>query len=109
LAANLVEIALYFLFLMIIITIWSGELDKTALSTAYEHLARRYDDEYASFGLAPEFPAPLHALLDIIRFAKFAENKAGIDGEAAAYVCRSYACQFPTTDVSEMLELPSAG
>jgi uncharacterized protein YyaL (SSP411 family) len=42
---------------------------------------------------------------DIVRMAEFTEYHVMIDGKATAYVCRNYACETPTTDISRMLEL----
>ncbi|NIQ38470.1 MAG: DUF255 domain-containing protein [Proteobacteria bacterium] len=42
---------------------------------------------------------------DIVRFADFTRHQSPIDGKATAYVCLNYKCEFPTTDVGEMLEL----
>ena len=43
---------------------------------------------------------------DIIRkIAPFTENHVPIDGKAAAYVCRDYACKMPTTDPDELARL----
>ena len=43
---------------------------------------------------------------DIIRkIAPFTENHVPIDGQAAAYVCRDYACKMPTTDPDELAKL----
>jgi uncharacterized protein YyaL (SSP411 family) len=41
----------------------------------------------------------------IRKLAPFAENYASIDGKAAAYVCRNYQCQLPTTDPDKLGEL----
>ena len=38
------------------------------------------------------------------RVAGFTETQAPVDGKATAYVCRSFACKLPTTDVGEMIE-----
>ncbi len=42
---------------------------------------------------------------DISRLAVFTEYQRSIDGQATAYVCRHYNCEFPTTDVQAMLRL----
>jgi len=42
---------------------------------------------------------------DITRIARFTKDLRSIDDKATAYVCRDYHCEFPTTDISEMLEL----
>jgi uncharacterized protein YyaL (SSP411 family) len=43
---------------------------------------------------------------DLIRtIAPFAEPYVPVDGKAAAYVCRDFTCQFPTTDPTKLSEL----
>ncbi len=39
------------------------------------------------------------------RIAPFTENHVPIDGKAAAYVCRNYACKMPVTDPVELRRL----
>jgi uncharacterized protein YyaL (SSP411 family) len=39
------------------------------------------------------------------RLAPFAESYETVDGKAAAYVCRDFTCQLPTTDPSKLREL----
>jgi len=41
---------------------------------------------------------------DIARLAGFTREQRPLDGKATAYVCRSRACNRPTTDVAAMLE-----
>ncbi len=41
----------------------------------------------------------------ITRIAPFTVNQVDIQGKAAAYVCRNYTCENPTTDINEMLKL----
>ena len=45
---------------------------------------------------------------EISGFAGFTEHQTAIEGRATAYVCRNYACAFPTTDVGEMFKLLEA-
>ena len=40
---------------------------------------------------------------EITKIAPFTAGQTGIDGRAAAYVCRDYACRAPTTDTRAML------
>lgn len=40
----------------------------------------------------------------LTRVAAFTETQSPVEGKATAYVCRSFACKLPTTDVAEMLE-----
>jgi len=42
---------------------------------------------------------------DIIRIAEFTKSQLSLDGKATAYVCLTYVCKLPTTDISKMLEL----
>ncbi len=42
---------------------------------------------------------------EIPPIAEFARAMKSIKGQATAYVCRSYACQLPTTDVNKMLAM----
>ena len=42
---------------------------------------------------------------EIRKLAPFTEHHAPIDGKAAAYVCRDYACKMPTADPSELKKL----
>ena len=42
---------------------------------------------------------------EISQFAEFTQYQSSINGKATAYVCRNYACNKPTTDISEMLEM----
>jgi len=44
-------------------------------------------------------------LPDIVSLADFTRDQLSIDGKATACVCLNYACQKPTTDTTEMLEL----
>ena len=41
----------------------------------------------------------------ISKIAPFAESYEPVDGKAAAYVCRDFTCQRPTTDPSKLREL----
>ncbi len=41
----------------------------------------------------------------IRRLAPFAEAYVTVDGKAAAYVCRNFACKLPTTDPGKLAEL----
>jgi uncharacterized protein YyaL (SSP411 family) len=41
----------------------------------------------------------------IRRLAPFAESYEPVDGQAAAYVCRDFTCQLPTTDPAKLREL----
>ena len=41
----------------------------------------------------------------IRKLAPFAESYEPVDGKAAAYVCRDFTCQLPTTDPSKLREL----
>ena len=41
----------------------------------------------------------------IRKLAPFAEAYEPVDGQAAAYVCRDFTCQLPTTDPSKLAEL----
>jgi len=41
----------------------------------------------------------------ILALAPYAKEQKPIDGKAAAYVCRNYACSLPTTDPQRMLAL----
>jgi uncharacterized protein YyaL (SSP411 family) len=41
----------------------------------------------------------------IRKLAPFAEGYEPVDGQAAAYVCRDYTCQLPTTDPAKLKEL----
>ena len=43
---------------------------------------------------------------DLVRkIAPFTENHAPVEGKAAAYVCRDYACKMPTTDPDELARM----
>jgi hypothetical protein len=41
----------------------------------------------------------------IAGLAEFTKNQSSIGGRATAYVCLTYSCKSPTTDISKMLEL----
>ena len=40
----------------------------------------------------------------LARIAAFTETQAPENGKATAYVCRSFACKLPTTDIGAMIE-----
>lgn len=40
----------------------------------------------------------------LTRIAAFTETQSPLEGEATAYVCRSFACKLPTTDIDAMIE-----
>lgn len=42
----------------------------------------------------------------ISRIAGFTRTMTPLEGKATAYVCRSHACELPTTNVNKVLELP---
>jgi uncharacterized protein YyaL (SSP411 family) len=42
---------------------------------------------------------------EIRRLAPFADSYEPVDGKAAAYVCRDFTCQLPTTDPAKLREL----
>jgi uncharacterized protein YyaL (SSP411 family) len=44
-----------------------GELRKTTLKMAYEHLSQMFDEQYGGFGTAPKFPTP-HNLMFLLRY-----------------------------------------
>jgi hypothetical protein len=53
-------------------------------------------DTYAPFTVAlhrPPGDAP-----PIVEWAPFTDAQTPVDGQAAAYVCRDFACEAPTTD-----------
>ena len=41
--------------------------------------------------------------IDVV--AGFIKNHGSIEGKPTAYVCRNNACEMPTTDIQEMLDL----
>ena len=41
----------------------------------------------------------------IRKLAPFAEGYVPVEGQAAAYVCRDFTCQLPTTDPEKLAEL----
>ena len=41
----------------------------------------------------------------IRELSPFAESYEPVDGKAAAYVCRDFTCQLPTTDPTKLKEL----
>lgn len=45
---------------------------------------------------------------EIVALAGYTEFQRAIDGKATAYVCKNFACNAPTTDISEMLLLLNA-
>ncbi len=42
------------------------------------------------------------AAIEIIKLSPFVETQVMVDGKAAAYICQDYACNAPTTDITEM-------
>lgn len=50
------------------------------------------------------YPADVK-LPEITCLAAFTKDLIGREGKATAYVCQNYACQVPTTDTKEMLQL----
>ena len=42
---------------------------------------------------------------ELTGLAEFTKFHTSIDGKATAYVCRNYACELPTTDVTQMMKL----
>ena len=40
----------------------------------------------------------------LAKLAPFTENQGSRDGKATAYVCQSFACQLPTTEVAKMMD-----
>ena len=72
------------------------------------------DDTKALIGAVREMYLPQAAVLlvtpgkagaTIRRLAPFAEGCEPVDGKAAAYVCRDFTCQLPTTDPAKLKEL----
>jgi uncharacterized protein YyaL (SSP411 family) len=41
----------------------------------------------------------------VVDLAPYTRAQTALDGMATAYVCRNYACELPTADISRMLEL----
>jgi len=41
----------------------------------------------------------------ITELAEFTRYQYRLDDQATAYVCRNFECEFPTTDIGEMVEL----
>jgi hypothetical protein len=41
----------------------------------------------------------------VVRLAPFTQQQTTLDGRATVYVCRDYACNRPTTDIDNMLEM----
>ena len=41
----------------------------------------------------------------LAKVAEYVANYESIDGKATAYVCRNFACELPTTDLSKVMEL----
>ena len=56
-------------------------------------------NKVALFNPTDEDSPRIHELVDYIR------DQGSIDGKAAAYVCKDFNCQLPTTDPEKMLEL----
>jgi uncharacterized protein YyaL (SSP411 family) len=48
-------------------------------------------------------PADKKDAAEIIRMAPYTESMVAKDGKATAYVCQNFACDLPTTDISQML------
>jgi uncharacterized protein YyaL (SSP411 family) len=46
---------------------------------------------------------------EMTELAEFTKDQSSIGGKATAYVCVNHTCKSPTTDISKMLELLSAG
>ena len=42
------------------------------------------------------------AAIDIIKLFPFVESQIMVDGKSTAYICQDYACNTPTTDITEM-------
>jgi uncharacterized protein YyaL (SSP411 family) len=42
-------------------------------------------------------------LPEIVQLAEYTKYHSSIDGQATAYVCLDYICNYPTTDIDEML------
>jgi uncharacterized protein YyaL (SSP411 family) len=75
------------------------------------------DDTEALVGIVGKMYLPHAAVLlvpagppgaMIRRLAPFAESCGPVDGKAAAYVCRDFSCQLPTTDPAKLAELLEA-
>ena len=71
-----------------------GAIDTEAL---IEALRSRYLPQAVTLLVSPEGDGDL-----IRKLAPFTEGHAPLDGKAAAYVCRDYACKMPTADPVEL-------
>ena len=78
----------------------AGNLDAADTVELLTVLRRQYQP-YAAVVLVPPGPAG-----DAIReLAPFTAAHEPVDGIAAAYVCRDFSCQLPTTDAARLTEL----
>ena len=78
----------------------AGDPEATDTQAMLHQLRSTYLPQAVTLVIAPDAEG------DAIRkLAPFTEGHVPIDGQAAAYVCRNFSCQMPTTDPKKLAEL----
>jgi uncharacterized protein YyaL (SSP411 family) len=82
----------------------AGDRDRDDTLAMLRRLRGLYEpNKVVLFRPAGQADPPIAELADFVRYQE------AVDGRATAYVCRSYACELPTTDVEKMIELLMPG
>jgi uncharacterized protein YyaL (SSP411 family) len=82
----------------------AGDPDEPDTKALLGEVRKRYLPQSVTLVVAPNADGEV-----IRKLAPFTENHVPLEGDAAAYVCRDFACKMPTTDPAELGRLLDEG